>query len=73
MFHGLSPESIINSIRSAISLRSMHSQQHKEPRGEYDVRSKSGSFELEPEMPFKHKTGFGSHGSHDEDSIAAQV
>ena len=74
VFHGLSPESVINSIRSMISLSSIHSDQKKKPRGSYDLKSKTGSFEMAPEVPFRHVTGFSEpHGSQNEDSIATQV
>ena len=74
IFHGLSPESVINSIRSMISLSSIHSQQKKKPRGSHDLKSKSGSFEMASEAPFRHKTGFAEpHESQEEGSIAIQV
>lgn len=74
IFHSLSPESVINSIRSMISLSSIHSQQKKEHRGSYDLKSRNESFELASEVPFRHKTGFADlHGSQDEGSIATQV
>lgn len=74
LFHGLSPESVINSIRSMISLPSIHSQQKKEPRGSYDLKSKTGSFEMASEVPFRHKTGFAEpHRSRDEDPISTNV
>ena len=46
MFHSLSPESVIDSIRSIISLPSIHYDQKKKPQGSYDLKSKTGSFEL---------------------------
>ena len=74
LFHGLSPESVINSIRSMISLSSVHSDSKKKPRGSYDLKSKTGSFEMAPEAPFPHKTGFAEpQGKREEDSLATQV
>ena len=74
LFHGLSPESVINSIRSMISLSSIHSDSKKKPRGSYDLKSKTGSFEMAPEAPFTHKTGFAEpQGKREEDSTATQV
>ena len=73
MFHGLSPESVINSVRSMISLTSIYSNQSKKkPRSLYDLKSETGSFEMEGEEPFRHRIGFpdveGSR-SRDEDKI----
>lgn len=74
LFHGLSPESVMNSIRSVISLSSLHSSQKNKPPGSYDLKSRTGSFEMAPEIPFRDKTGFAeSHGSQDEDMIAPRV
>ena len=75
MFHGLSPESVINSIHSMISLSSIHSDQNKKKsQGPYDLKSKTGSFEMRSEGPGSHKTGFMEpYGSQEEDSIATQV
>ena len=74
MFHGLSPESVIHSIRSMISLPSIHSDQRKKHQGSYDLKSKTGSFELGSEAHGGHKTGFVEpHGGRSGDPIAAQV
>lgn len=74
MFHGLSPESVINSIRSMISLSSVHSDQKKKSGGSYERKSKTGSFEMASEIPFRHETGFAEpHGSQNDDPIATQV
>ncbi len=57
-----------------ISLSSIHSDRKKQPRGSYDLKSRTGSFEMAPEVPFRNKTGFREpHGVQDEDSIARQV
>ena len=74
MFHGLSPESVVNSIRSIISHSSINSDQRKKSRGPYDLKSKTGSFEMRPEGPGSHKTGFVEpHRSQDSDIIATLV
>ena len=74
LFHGLSPESVLNSIRSMVSLSSINSKQKDQSRGQYDHTRKGGSFELASEAPFRHQTGFTEpDGSLDKDSIASQV
>ena len=57
-----------------ISLASIHSDQKKKSQGPYDLRSKTGSFEMVPEVPGRHKTGFVEpYGKWGEDPIATQV
>ena len=74
IFLGLSPESVINSIRSMISLTSTHSDQKRKHQGPYDLKSKTGSFEMNSDAPGRHKTGFVEpHGCQDENPIATQV
>lgn len=74
MFHGLSPESVINSIRSMISFSSIHSGRKKKPRGSYNLKSKTGSFEMASKVHFRHETGLAEpYGSQAENSIATQV
>ena len=73
MFHGRSPESLINSIRSKISLGSLRSSRRKESRSSYEQKSKSGSFELEPGLPFANKTGFVGPGSRNEETVVTHV
>jgi len=74
MFHGFSPESVINSIRSMISLSSLDSQHKKKPQGSYDLKNRTGSFEMASEVPFRHETGFAKPpGSQGEDSIISNV
>ena len=74
IFDGLSPESVLSSIRSMISLSSINSQRRNKPRGSYDLKSRTGSFEMAPEVPLKHNTGFPEpHGIQDEGSMAPQV
>lgn len=73
MFRGLSPESLINSIRSKISLASLRSSQRKEPRCSYDQKSKSGSFELGPGLPFANKIGFMGLRSRDAEDVVTHV
>ena len=73
MFRGLPPESLVNSIRSKISLASSRYLQRKEQRGSYDQRSKSGSFELGSGLPFANKTGFMGTGSRDEETVIVNV
>ena len=71
MFHGLSPESVIDSIRSIISHSSINSDKKKKSQGPYDLKSKTGSFEMRSGAPGSHKTGFVEpHGSQDRDVIA---
>ena len=74
MFHGLSPRSVINSIRSMISLSSIHSDQKKKHQGSYDLKSKTGNFEMRSEAPGSHKTRFVEpRGVQDEDATAILV
>ena len=74
LFRGFSLESVISSLRSMISLSSVHSQQRKKPQGSYDLKSRTGSFEMASEIPFRHQTGFAKpHGSQGEDSISSHV
>ena len=74
MFQGLSPESVLNSIRSMISLSSKHSQQDRETRSSYDFRSQSGSFEMQSRSAFRHKPVVPEyHGSHRESSVTTAV
>ena len=74
MFHGLSPESVVNSIRSIISHSSINSDQKKKFQGPYDFKSKTGSFEMRSEGFGSHKTGFVEpHRSQDRDVIATLV
>ena len=74
LFRGFSLESVISGLRSMISLSSVHSQQRKKPQGSYDLKSRTGSFEMASEVPFRHQTGFSKPaGSQGEDSIASHV
>ena len=74
MFHGLSPESVVNSIRSIISHSSINSDRKRKSRGTYDLKSKTGSFEMRSEGPASHKTGFVEPDrSQDRDLIATLV
>ena len=73
MFRGFSPESVINSLRSRISIASLSSLQIKESRGSYEQKSKSGSFELGPRLPLANKTGFVGPGNRDGDVVVTHV
>ena len=74
MFHGLSRESIISSIRDMISLSAMFSDKKKIHQGSYDLKSKTGNFEMRSEAPGSHKIGLVEpRGSWEENPFATPV